>query len=59
MLFYLVLTNLVSFAATVFARYAFKPSIGTSVKLRFRGSRLESKLDTKLDPTLDTKDVRA
>ncbi len=42
MLFYLVLTNLVSLAASVFARYAFKPAIAAPVRFRFRlrGSRL-------------------
>ena len=39
MLFYLVLTNLVSFAASVFSRYAFKPPIDAAFRFRFRGSR--------------------
>lgn len=47
MLFYLVLTNLVSFGAAMFARYAFKPSIGTSVRFRFRGSRLATAKETR------------
>jgi polar amino acid transport system permease protein len=43
LVFYLVLTNLISFVASIVGRYAFKPSISTSVRLRFRGSRLETK----------------
>lgn len=39
MLFYLVLTNLVSFGASVFSRYVFKPSIHATYRFRFRGSR--------------------
>lgn len=39
MLFYLVLTNLVSLGASIFARLVFKPSIGTTYRFRFRGSR--------------------
>lgn len=39
MLFYLVLTNLVSFAASVFSRYVFKPQIPATFRFRFRGSR--------------------
>jgi polar amino acid transport system permease protein len=40
MLFYLVLTNLVSFGASVFARHAFKPAINAKVRFRIRGTRL-------------------
>ena len=40
MLLYLILTNLVSFAASVFARRVFKPRISAGVRFRFRGSRL-------------------
>lgn len=36
MLFYLALTNLVSFGASVLARYAFKPAISEPVKFRLR-----------------------
>lgn len=39
MLFYLVLTNLISFGASVFSRYVFKPSIHPTYRFRFRGSR--------------------
>jgi len=39
MIFYLILTNLVSFAAAMFSRSFFKPRIATSYKFSIRGSR--------------------
>lgn len=38
MLFYLVLTNIISFGAGIFARYAFRPSAAPTYRFRFRGS---------------------
>lgn len=45
MLLYLVLTNIVSLAASIFARYAFKPSTAAPIRFRFRGTRLEEPKD--------------